>query len=131
MTAKLDVPAPNDRGSDFSQPHFNQAHRVIGASQQKSSSSIADEKTAPPMEPIATEMMDVRNVLDAELIGDSRSEGLDEAAVRLPATGMARSGIGLALNSFWQGFASKRDQRFALFLRALSVAIPVLAYICR
>ena len=45
--------------------------------------------------------------------------------------GIARSGIGLAENRRRHGFASHRAQRLELFLRALSVEMPVLAYICR
>lgn len=39
--------------------------------------------------------------------------------------------MGLAMNSRRQGLASHRAHLLAWFLRALSVAIPVLAYICR
>src|SRR5260370_28162233 len=45
--------------------------------------------------------------------------------------GISSSGIGLAMNRRRQGLASHRAQALALFLRALSVAMPVLAYICR
>jgi hypothetical protein len=37
--------------------------------------------------------------------------------------------MGAAANSFWHGLASNRAQRALDFLRALSVAIPVSAYI--
>ena len=37
----------------------------------------------------------------------------------------------MAINSRRQGRASHRAHLFALLLRALSVAMPVLAYICR
>jgi len=43
--------------------------------------------------------------------------------------GIFNSGIGGAWNKRRQGFASNRAQVFARFLRALSVAMPVLAYI--
>lgn len=45
--------------------------------------------------------------------------------------GAFNPGIGTPWKSLRQGFASQRAQRLALFRRALSVAIPVLAYICR
>ena len=45
--------------------------------------------------------------------------------------GTARSCLGFVRNSRKQGLASQRAQRFALWRRALSVAIPVFAYICR
>ncbi len=45
--------------------------------------------------------------------------------------GTCRCGIGFAWNSFRQGTAIQRAQLFAFFRRALSVAIPVFAYICR
>src|SRR5437016_11504110 len=41
------------------------------------------------------------------------------------------SGIGFPMNRLRQGRASHRAHRVALLLRALSVAMPVLAYICR
>jgi hypothetical protein len=47
------------------------------------------------------------------------------------AAGTLRSGMGGAANSRWQGFASHRAQRADRETRALSVAIPVSAYICR
>jgi hypothetical protein len=45
--------------------------------------------------------------------------------------GIFSSGMGLALNNLWHGIASQRAHPLALLLRALSVAIPVVAYICR
>lgn len=51
------------------------------------------------------------------------------AAIRSP--GARRSGIGFAWNSFRHGTAIHRAHEFARFRRALSVAIPVFAYICR
>src|SRR5947207_687519 len=45
--------------------------------------------------------------------------------------GTCNSGMGPATNRRRQGLASHRAQAPALFLRALSVAMPVLAYICR
>ena len=45
--------------------------------------------------------------------------------------GTTKSGIGVPWNRRRQGFASHRAQRLAVLRRALSVAIPVLAYICR
>ena len=45
--------------------------------------------------------------------------------------GAARSGIGAAMNSRRAAFASQRARRTERATRALSVAIPVLAYICR
>ena len=45
--------------------------------------------------------------------------------------GTCSSGIGLAENNNRQGFAIHRASRFAFFFRALSVEIPVFAYICR
>jgi hypothetical protein len=39
--------------------------------------------------------------------------------------------MGLAMNRLRQGLASQRAHLLALLRRALSVAIPVLAYICR
>jgi hypothetical protein len=53
--------------------------------------------------------------------------GLDRAG----RGGTANSGIGLAWNSLRHGLASQRAQRFAFDRRALSVAIPVFAYIWR
>src|SRR5438309_804753 len=47
------------------------------------------------------------------------------------ARGACRSGIGLAWNRRRQSGAIRRTQRLALLRRALSVAMPVLAYICR
>lgn len=44
---------------------------------------------------------------------------------------MASSGMGAVWNKRRQGFAIHFAARFALWTRALSVAIPVLAYICR
>jgi hypothetical protein len=41
------------------------------------------------------------------------------------------SGIGFATNNSRHGFASQRAQRVDFDTRALSVAMPVLAYICR
>ena len=46
-------------------------------------------------------------------------------------TGMGNSGIGFAENSRRHGFAIQRAQLAERPTRALSVAIPVLAYICR
>jgi len=46
-------------------------------------------------------------------------------------TGVARSGIGRALNKRRQGLAIHRAHRADRPTRALSVAMPVLAYICR
>src|SRR5438552_910461 len=45
--------------------------------------------------------------------------------------GIARPGIGFARNRPRVNLAMVRAQRFALLRRALSVAIPVFAYICR
>ena len=45
--------------------------------------------------------------------------------------GICNSGIGRAWKSRRQGTASQRAQALARFLRALSVEMPVLAYICR
>ena len=45
--------------------------------------------------------------------------------------GIGRSGIGAAVNKWRLGLAMSRAQRFARLTRALSVAMPVLAYICR
>src|SRR6185295_10693287 len=45
--------------------------------------------------------------------------------------GTCKSGIGLPWKSLRQGTASQRAHWFARLRRALSVAIPVLAYICR
>jgi hypothetical protein len=39
--------------------------------------------------------------------------------------------MGFARNNFWHSTAIQRAQRLAFFRRALSVAIPVFAYICR
>jgi hypothetical protein len=52
-------------------------------------------------------------------------------AIAICRPGARSSGIGLAWNSFWQAFAIHRAHEFARFRRALSVAIPVFAYICR
>jgi hypothetical protein len=60
---------------------------------------------------------------------DVNPEALCNAALFSPGT--LSSGIGLAMNRRRQGLASHRAQVLALFLRALSVAMPVLAYICR
>jgi hypothetical protein len=46
-------------------------------------------------------------------------------------TGTCRSGIGFAMNSRRQGFARSLAIRSDFACRALSVAMPVLAYICR
>src|SRR5207247_4738422 len=45
--------------------------------------------------------------------------------------GTWRSGIGVAANSRWHGLAISRAQVADRLMRALSVAMPVLAYICR
>ena len=45
--------------------------------------------------------------------------------------GMPRSGRGRATNRYRHGLAIRRAHRFARLTRALSVAIPVFAYICR
>jgi hypothetical protein len=45
--------------------------------------------------------------------------------------GTVSSGIGAARKSRRQINPNQRAQRLAVFLRALSVAIPVFAYICR
>ena len=42
-----------------------------------------------------------------------------------------RDGMGLAVNRRRQGLAISRAHRLARVTRALSVAIPVFAYICR
>ena len=47
------------------------------------------------------------------------------------ATGTLRSGMGAAANSRWQGLASHRAHWDERETRALSVAIPVSAYIWR
>lgn len=47
------------------------------------------------------------------------------------SAGTSSSGMGRAAKSRWQGLASHRAQRADLETRALSVAIPVSAYICR
>src|ERR1700730_7207323 len=49
----------------------------------------------------------------------------------LHAVGTWRFGMGGAANSRWHGFASQRAQREDRETRALSVAIPVSAYISR
>ena len=49
----------------------------------------------------------------------------------LEVIGICRSGIGLARNSRRQIAAVHRAHRLAVLRRALSVAMPVLAYICR
>src|SRR4051812_23038735 len=49
----------------------------------------------------------------------------------IPLAGICSSGIGFALNSLRQGIANQRAHPLARLLRALSVAIPVVAYICR
>src|SRR5688500_17830973 len=48
-----------------------------------------------------------------------------------PVSGTARSGIGGAWNNRRQGLAIQRAHMAERLTRALSVAIPVLAYICR
>ena len=45
--------------------------------------------------------------------------------------GIFNSGMGSLRNSLWHGIASHRAHPLRPFRRALSVAIPVLAYICR
>jgi len=45
--------------------------------------------------------------------------------------GARSSSMGAPRNSFWAGQAIHRAHLFAFRVRALSVAIPVLAYICR
>ena len=45
--------------------------------------------------------------------------------------GICSSGIGCALNKRWHGLANHLAMVVARLLRALSVAIPVFAYICR
>jgi serine/threonine protein kinase len=56
---------------------------------------------------------------------------IDSETGTFAAAGTSRSGMGGAANSRWQGFASQRAQRADRATRALSVAIPVSAYICR
>ena len=60
------------------------------------------------------------------LEGAGRNEKLQTSGAAL-----ASDGIGRATNSRRQGRAIRRAHRFARFTRALSVAMPVLAYICR
>jgi hypothetical protein len=52
-------------------------------------------------------------------------------ASRLPVVGTSSAGIGFAWNSRRVGFASKRAQKCARLWRALSVEMPVPAYIWR
>lgn len=47
------------------------------------------------------------------------------------AAGTCRCGMGRPANSFWQGLASHRAQSADHATRALSVAMPVSAYILR
>lgn len=54
-----------------------------------------------------------------------------ELAVAGSRPGKRRLGIGAAWKSFWQGMAMRRAQELAFLRRALSVAMPVLAYIWR
>ena len=51
--------------------------------------------------------------------------------IQTSGAALASDGIGCATNSRRQGLAMRRAHRFARFTRALSVAMPVLAYICR
>src|SRR5436305_13676821 len=53
------------------------------------------------------------------------------AAVPLHFPGISSCGIGEAANRRWQGLASQRAHRADRETRALSVATPVSAYICR
>src|SRR5882724_5429882 len=62
----------------------------------------------------------------------ARNAGRVVSAAKANAhTGDCSSGIGFALKSFLHCAAVHRAQRFDFFLRALSVEIPVPAYICR
>src|SRR5580704_4742494 len=53
----------------------------------------------------------------------------NKSSATIFAPGIFRSGMGRAWNSLRQGIASHRAQALARLRRALSVAIPVLAYI--
>ena len=53
------------------------------------------------------------------------------SALAVFGSGICSSGMGRAWKSRRQGIASQRAQALARFLRALSVEMPVLAYICR
>ena len=54
-----------------------------------------------------------------------------ERKLQTSGVAIASDGIGRATNSRRQGRAIRRAHRFARLTRALSVAMPVLAYICR
>ena|SRR5581483_1504103 len=60
--------------------------------------------------------------------GSRTQKGIKRAqnGCKLPAVG-----IGRAANNMRQGFAIQRAQRTERLTRALSIAIPVFAYICR
>ena len=63
------------------------------------------------------------------LVLRATSDGVREA--QASGAALARAGSGRATKKRRQGRAIRRAQRFARFTRALSVAMPVLAYICR
>jgi len=67
-------------------------------------------------------------ILNSELTIPPKVFGVGMVAL---CCGTRSSGIGCALNNRWHGFANKRAMVVARLLRALSVAIPVFAYICR
>lgn len=57
--------------------------------------------------------------------------GVRASAGQAPRVGTDRSGSGFAVNRRRHGLAMRRAHRFARLTRALSVAIPVFAYIWR
>jgi hypothetical protein len=85
---------------------------------------VREMAVAPPYPATLVAYLDVA---DTARIGDRCHEPVSSSV----HGGTCRSGIGGAANSRRHGRASQRAHREARFTRALSVAIPVLAYIWR
>jgi hypothetical protein len=66
----------------------------------------------------------------AEAWYSTTGKGMRPGTVAGTHEGDCNSGIGFAWKSFLHCFAVQRAQLFDFFLRALSVEIPVPAYIC-
>ena len=77
----------------------------------------------------------LRGILTSELPSDSPSlpmnEGRSMAGKGFSHEGLFNSGMGFALNSLLHWRAVHRAHFFDFFRRALSVEMPVPAYICR
>ena len=81
----------------------------------------------------ASSARESRGVTVQTAVSEPVGSGATAAPGNLTASGagIGRSGIGFAVNRRRQGPAIRRAHRLARFTRALSVAMPVFAYICR